>query len=158
MRAILLAVLAAGVGGQVRAQDPADPVAVAVSDPGLSEREAQILGAAVGLGLGAALAGQPEGAVPSLTPLDSTDAIIAGSAVALYGAGFLVGKPDKAPPAPLGDLNAFDRKMRSIGVGHRSLQKRLLLDHISSATLMAAVFQPVGMLTVADVPNKWSRD
>ena len=43
-------------------------------------------------------------------------------------------------------------------MGHRSLEKRRLLDHISSGTLMAAVFQPVGMLVVADVPNRWSRD
>ena len=160
MRAILLAALLAGAGGPVRAQDPppAGPPAAATSEPGLSEREAQVLGAAAGLALGAALAGHPEGAVPSLTPLDATDAIVAGSAVALYGAGLLVGKKNEAPPAALGDVNAFDRKMRSLGVGRRSAEKRRLLDHISSATLMAAVFQPIGMLTVADVPNKWSRD
>jgi membrane-associated phospholipid phosphatase len=161
MRAILLAALLAGAGGPVRAQDPgpAAPIETVVSDPGLSEREAQILGAAAGLALGAALAGRPEGAVPSLTPLGSADAIVAGSAVALYGAGFLVGKrADAPPPASPGDINAFDRKVRSLGVGRRSLEKRILLDHLSSATLMATVFQPVGMLVVADVPNKWSRD
>jgi membrane-associated phospholipid phosphatase len=157
VRAILLAVL---LVGPVRAQDlpPAVASAAATSEPGLSEREAQVLGAAAGLALGAALAGRPEGAVPSLTPLDATDAIVAGSAVALYGAGLLVSKKDDAPPAGLGDVNAFDRKMRSFGVGRRSAEKRRLLDHVSSATLMAAVFQPVGMLAAADVPNKWSRD
>lgn len=161
MRAILLAALLAGTAGPVRAQDPgpAASMETAVSDPGLSEREAQILGAAAGLALGVALAGRPEGAVPSLTPLDATDAIVAGSAVALYGAGYLVRRPaETAPPASLNDINAFDRKMRSLGVGHRSLEKRRLLDHLSSATLMATVFQPVGMLIVADVPNRWNRD
>jgi membrane-associated phospholipid phosphatase len=158
---ILVAGLLLAEGGRARGQDipVTGPGTAAVSEPGLSEREAQVLGAAAGLALGAALAGRPEGAVPALTPLDATDAVIAGSAVALYGAGFLVSKPaEAAPTASLGDVNAFDRKMRSLGVGRRSLVKRRLLDHISSATLMAAVFQPVGMLTVADVPNKWSRD
>lgn len=161
MRGIFLAVLVAGAGGQVRAQDiePVAPAESAASEPGLSLLEAQVLGAAAGLGLGAALAGRPEGPVPSLTPLDTADAVIAGSAVALYGAGLLVRRPaEAAEPAPLGRINAFDRKIRSFGVGHRSLEKRRLLDHLSSTTLMAAVFQPVGMLVTADVPNKWTRD
>jgi membrane-associated phospholipid phosphatase len=160
MRAMLLAALLAGAGGPARAQglEPVAPAESAASETGLSGREAQVMGAAAGLALGAALAGRPEGAVPSLTALDSADAIVAGSAVALYGAGLLVRKPADAPPVSLGDINAFDRKIRSFGVGHRSLEKRRLLDHLSSATLMAAVFQPVGMLTVADVPNKWTRD
>jgi membrane-associated phospholipid phosphatase len=161
MRAILLAALVAGAGGQARAQGlpAAPPAEAAASEPGLSALEAHILGAAAGLGLGAALAGRPEGAVPSLTPLDSADAIVAGSAVALYGAGFLARRSrDAAAPVPAGQVNAFDRAIRSAAVGRRSLKDRRLLDHISDATLMAAVFQPAGMLIAADVPNKWTRD
>src|SRR5262249_49451450 len=38
------------------------------------------------------------------------------------------------------------------------LEKRVLLDHVSSATLMAAVAQPIGLVAAADVPDKWTRD
>ena len=128
------------------------------SDPGLGLLEAQVLGAAAGLALGAGLASRPDGAVPSLTPLGGADAAVAGAAVAFFGAGLLVRKPVEDAPASVGGPNAFDRKIRGFGVGRRSLKNRRLLDHLSSTTLMAAVFQPAGMLIAADVPNKWKRD
>jgi membrane-associated phospholipid phosphatase len=160
VRGIVLAALVASMGGQARAQDlqPRPAAEAAASEPGLSELEAQVLGAAAGLALGAALASRPDGAVPSLTPLGGADAAVAGAAVAFYGAGLLVRRPAEDAPASVGGPNAFDRKIRSFAVGRRSLKNRRFLDHLSSATLMAAVFQPAGMLIAADVPNKWKRD
>jgi len=161
MRAIVALGLAAALaGGPAWAQDRGSTSEGAgpASQPRLSELEAQILGAVAGLTLGAALSRPPEGGAPALSPLGAADAVVAGSAVALFGAGFLVRRPgDAAEPAP-GNINGFDRKIRRMAVGRRSLGKRRLLDHVSSATLMAAVFQPVGMLARADVPERWSRD
>ena len=160
-RIVALCLVAAVAGGQAGAQDaeplPAPAPPVRASEPRLTNFEAQVLGAVAGLTLGAALSGLPKGETPALTPLGEADAIVAGSAVALFGAGFLARKsvePDSAP----GDVNAFDRKVRRFAVGGRSFEKRRLLDHISSATLMAAVFQPIGMLAAGDVANRWSRD
>jgi membrane-associated phospholipid phosphatase len=101
-----------------------------------------------------------------LRPLRGSDAIVTGSAVALYlGGGLLGRKRSEAAPAslvtaaaPQNEINGFDRKIRKLAVGHRSLEKRLLLDHLSSSTLMVSLFQPVGMLIATDVPHKWSRD
>jgi membrane-associated phospholipid phosphatase len=99
-----------------------------------------------------------------LRPLRGADAIVTGSAVALYlGAGLLGRKRSEAASAvhgagPMGEINVFDRKMRKLAVAHRSFEKRLLLDHLSSSTLMVSLFQPVGMLVAADVPHKWTRD
>jgi len=159
MRGIGVIVLAAiAAGGPAGAQTPATPAEASASEPGLSLLEANILGAAAGLALGAALAGGAEDPVPSLTPLGTADAVVAGSAVALFGAGRLARKHTDKTPVAAGGVNGFDRKIRSFAVGHRSLEKRRLLDHISSTTLMAAVFQPIGMVAAADVPNKWTRD
>jgi membrane-associated phospholipid phosphatase len=160
VRGIALAVLLAAVGGRAWAQGPPTAAEARTSEPGLTQLEAQILGAAAGLGLGAALASRPdEGTVPTLTALDATDAIVAGSAVALYGAGLLARKhTNGAAPEPASGINGFDRSIRRAAVGRRSLKNRRFLDHLSDATLMAAVFQPAGMLIAADVPNKWTRD
>ena len=162
MRGIVLLVLAAvAAGSPAGAQTPAPATraeASSASAPRLSMLEANVLGAAAGLVLGAALAGSAEDPVPSLTPLGTADAVVAGSAVALFGAGLIArGHADEAP-VTVGGVNGFDRKIRSFAVGRRSLEKRRLLDHLSSTTLMAAVFQPIGMVAAADVPNKWTRD
>jgi membrane-associated phospholipid phosphatase len=161
MRGIVVIVLAAiAAGSPAGAQTPAaaTPAGSSASAPGLSTLEANLLGAAAGLALGAALAGGTEEPVPSLTSLGTADAVVAGSAMALFGAGLLArGHAGEAPVTASG-VNGFDRKIRSFAVGRRSLENRRLLDHISSTTLMAAVFQPIGMVVAADVPNKWSRD
>jgi membrane-associated phospholipid phosphatase len=160
-RIVAFCLVAAVAGSRARAGD-AEPVPSAREpgpEPRLTGLEAQVLGAVAGLTLGAALSRSPQGPTPELTPLGAADAIVAGSAVALYGAGRLVRKPaGRAAESAPGDVNGFDRKVRRFAVGRRSFEKRRLLDHLSSATLMAAVFQPVGMLAAADVPQKWSRD
>ena len=124
--------------------------------------EAQLFGAASGLVLGAGLARRPAGPVPTLRPLRGADAIVAGSAVALYvGAENLAHErpaPTDPGATPIGEINAFDRKIRRFAVGRRSFEKRRLLDHLSYSTAMVNYFQPIGMLIAADVPNRWSRD
>ena len=159
-RIVALCLVAAVGGGQAGAQvsDPLPATRGTASEPRLTNFEAQILGAVAGLTLGAALARSPEGETPVLTPLGGADAVVAGSAVALFGAGFLARKSVEPGDSAPGNVNAFDRKVRRFAVGGRSFEKRRLLDHISSATLMAAVFQPVGMLAAGDVPERWSRD
>jgi membrane-associated phospholipid phosphatase len=128
--------------------------------PGLTLLQAQALGAATGLGLGLALGQRDEPSVPALRPLRTADAILAGSAGALVLGGKLFHhRPQLLDlPASTDQINGFDRKIRHFAVGRRSLEKRILLDHLSSATLMAALFQPVGLLLAADVPHRWSRD
>jgi membrane-associated phospholipid phosphatase len=156
-----------GPGATAAAAPQAPETAVAPApEPGLSLRQAQLVGAAAGLALGAALTRPPETPASALRPLRGADAIVTGSAVALYLSSGLLGRkrseagpPGPAPSTvPTGEINAFDRRIRKLAVGHRSLEKRLLLDHLSSTTLMAALFQPVGMLIAADVPHRWSRD
>jgi membrane-associated phospholipid phosphatase len=164
-RLVLVALLAAAADG-AKAQGIEAGAAPAVPQPRepiLSLWEARLVGAATGLALGAALGRRAETPVPALRPLRGADAIVTGSAVALYsGAGLLGRKRSEAASAaragPMGEINSFDRKMRKLAVGRRSLEKRLLLDHLSSSTLMVSLFQPVGMLVAADVPHKWSRD
>ena len=162
---VLLA--AAADGAEAQSIEPGTAPAVPQPrEPILSLWKAQLVGAATGLALGAALAHRTEAPIPAMRPLRGADAILTGSAVALYvGAGLLDRKrPEAAPANPATaaatrtEINGFDRNMRKIAVGHRSLEKRLLLDHLSSSTLMVGLFQPVGMLIAADVPHKWSRD
>jgi len=163
--AALLAAAADGVEAQIIEAGAAPAVPQAI-EPSLSQTEARLVGVAAGLALGAALARRPEAPIPALRPLRGADAIVTGSAVALYlSAGLFDHKRSEAAPArpatgtaPGNEVNGFDRKIRKLAVGHRSLEKRLLLDHLSSSTLMATLFQPVGMLIAADVPHKWSRD
>lgn len=165
---LVLATLLAAVarGAEAQSVEPREAAAVAPApEPGFGVRKAQLLGAAAGLALGAALARHPDGPLPALRPLRSADAVLTGSAVALYlGAGILGRRRAEADPAsvaavaPTGQINAFDRKVRHFAVGHRSLEKRRLLDHLSYSTLMVALFQPVGMTITADAPHKWSRD
>ena len=159
-RIAVLALAAALAGGQAWAQvpDPLPATPGTASEPRLTELEAQILGAVAGLTLGAALSRSPGDQTPALTPLGAPDAVVAGSAVALFGAGFLARRSAEPATSAPSDVNAFDRKIRRFAVGQRSFEKRRLLDHISSATLMAAVFQPVGMLAAGDVRDRWSRD
>jgi membrane-associated phospholipid phosphatase len=165
---VLVALLAAAAEG-AKAQSIEAGAAPAVPQPrrpGLSLWEAQVAGAAAGLAFGAALAHRAEAPNPAIRPLRGADAILTGSAVALYlGAGLFGRQGSDAAPAspataaaPGNEINRFDRKIRKLAVGHRSLEKRLLLDHLSSSTLMFTLFQPVGMLIAADVPHKWSRD
>jgi len=164
---ILAGVLLALGCGLAGAQDvppsptpPAPPPAES-RPPWLGIRKAQVLGAAAGLALGAALGRPPEGPVAPLTPLRGVDAVLAGSAVALYVGSTLIDKPADelaAAAPPPGEINGFDRKMRTLAVGHRSLRNRRLLDHLSSTTLMVSLFQPIGMIVAADVPHRWSRD
>lgn len=160
MRALmLLGLLAAASGAAAQGlESPGTPAAAPQDRPLLGIRQAQLLGAAAGLALGAGLAHTPQADVPSLEPLGAADAVVAGSAVALYlGAGLL--KPaDTAVAPPRKDINGFDRKIRRLAVGRRSAKKRLLLDHLSTSTLLVNFFQPVGLLMAADVPNKWNRD
>lgn len=165
--AVVLLLVAAADSTGAQSIEPVAAASVAhAPEPGLSLREARILGAAAGLALGAALARQPESSIPALRPLRRADAIVTGSAAALYSSAGLLGRSRwQAVPASsttdavaMGEINGFDRRIRNLAVGHRSLEKRLLLDHLSSSTLMAALFQPVGMLIAADVPHKWRRD
>jgi len=160
-RLVLTVVLAAAADG-VDAQSAGTasrPPASAASEPALSELEAQIAGAVTGLALGAALGSRTEDTVPELRPLRGVDAVLAGSAVALYAGSVILGRQRaKQAVPPMGGINGFDRKVRTVAVGNRSLENRRLLDHVSSGTLMVALFQPVGMLAAADVPNRWSRD
>ena len=157
---------AAAASAEAQGTEPGSGPVTQVREPGLSLREAELLGAAAGLALGAALAGKPDPPVPALRPLRGADAILTGSAAALYlGAALFDRQRPVADPAgppaaaaPRSEVNGFDRKVRKLAVGRRSLEKRLLLDHLSSTTLMAALFQPVGMVIAADVPHKWSRD
>jgi hypothetical protein len=147
---VFVALFAAAAAG---AQDP---------DPGLGLWEAQLMGAAAGLTLGAALTHPPEGDIPALRPLRGVDAILTGSAAALYVGARIVERkrsgPDPASAASTSEINGFDRGIRRLAVGHRSLEKRLLLDHLSSGTLMVSLFQPIGMTIASDAPHKWSRD
>jgi membrane-associated phospholipid phosphatase len=127
--------------------------------PRLGLFEAQVLGAAAGLGLGLALGQRSEPSVPALRPLRTADAILTGSAGALIlGGKLFYRRPPLDLPLRSEEINGFDRKIRHFAVGRRSLENRILLDHLSSTTLMAALFQPVGLLVAARVPHKWSRD
>jgi hypothetical protein len=164
---LLLVTLLAAAADGAKAQSieaGAAPAVPQASEPSLSLRKAQLVGAAAGLALGAGLGRRAEASVPALRPLRGADAIVTGSAMALYlGAGILGRKRSEAASAahaavPMGEVNGFDQKMRKLAVGRRSLEKRLLLDHLSSSTVMVSFFQPVGMVVAADVPHKWSRD
>jgi membrane-associated phospholipid phosphatase len=87
---------------------------------------------------------------------------LTGSAAALYLSAEIIdrNRPEMDPTAATaqGEINAFDRKLRGLAVGRRSLEKRRLLDHLSYTTLMVSLFQPVGMLMASNVPHRWSRD
>jgi membrane-associated phospholipid phosphatase len=162
---VLLALLVAATDrGEAQSIEPGAAAPLPQpSEPGLSLNEARLVGAAAGLAVGAVLARRPGTSAPALRPLRGADAIVAGSAVALYlSAGLFERNPSVSSTttdtATMGEINGFDRKIRKLAVGRRSLEKRLLLDHLSSTTLMAALFQPVGMLIAADVPHKWDRD
>jgi membrane-associated phospholipid phosphatase len=163
-RLVLVALLAAAVRAEGQENPPAEPPAVyPAPQPGLGLQKARLLGAAAGLALGAALARRLETSVPALRSLRGIDAILTGSAGALYLGGELVARKGSAPDraavaAPAGEINGFDRKIRKLAVGRRSLEKRLLLDHLSSTTLMVSLFQPIGMTIASDAPHKWSRD
>jgi hypothetical protein len=135
----LVALLAAAADG-AKAQSieaGAAPAVPQASEPSLSLREARLVGAAAGLALGAVLGRRAETPVPALRPLRGADAIVTGSAAALYlGAGLLGRKRSEAASAahgagPMREINGFDRKMRKLAVGHRSLEKRLLLDDLT---------------------------
>ena len=160
----LLAAVAGGVEAQTMQRDNA-PVVSPVRRPALGIRKAQLLGAATGLALGAAFGRQHQDTVPTLRPLRSIDGVLTASAAALYLSGELIARrgsePDPASAAngaTPGQINGFDRNMRRLAVGHRSLEQRLLLDHLSSSTLMVSLFQPIGMTIASDAPHKWSRD
>jgi len=164
---VLVVLFAVAVRADAQDTQPADAPAVRPAPrPALSLRKAQLLGAATGLALGAALARRPETRAPALRPLRGIDAIVTGSAAALYLGGELVARkrsePDPAGAAavaaPAGEINGFDRGIRTLAVGHRSLEKRLLLDHLSSTTLMVSLFQPIGMTIASNASHKWSRD
>lgn len=158
---------AAAAGAEAQGTEPREAPAVRrAPEPGLSLRKAQLVGAAAGLALGAALARRPETPIAPLRPLRGVDAILTGSAAALYLGGEIVerkrSEPDPASAATAAarasEINGFDRRIRKLAVGHRSLEKRLLLDHLSSSTLMVALFQPIGMTIAGGAPYKWSRD
>ena len=162
-----MVLFAVAVRADAQDTQPADAPAVRPAPrPALSLRKAQLLGAATGLALGATLARRPETRAPALRPLRGIDAIVTGSAAALYLGGELVARkrsePDPAGAAavaaPAGEINGFDRGIRTLAVGHRSLEKRLLLDHLSSTTLMVSLFQPIGMTIASNASHKWSRD
>jgi hypothetical protein len=165
---LILVALLAGIAGDALAQAiPRDdaPIVAQVRKPALGIRKAQLLGAAAGLALGAALGRGHQDTVPTLRPLRRVDGVLTASAAAFYLSGELIARRRSEPdPARVatgttpGDVNGFDRKMRRLAVGHRSLEKRLLLDHLSSTTLMVSLFQPVGMTITSDAPHKWSRD
>jgi membrane-associated phospholipid phosphatase len=134
------------------------PAPATARGPRLGLLQAQVLGAVAGLGLGLALGERPDASVPALRPLRTGDAILTGSAGALVLGGKLLYRRPAGMAAAKDEPNTFDRKIRRLAVGRRSLEKRLLLDHASSGTLMAALFEPVGLLLAAEVPHKWSRD
>src|SRR5262249_40970335 len=123
--AALLATVSAGADAQdTEGNPPRAPVAAPAHQPHLSLRKAQVLGAAAGLALGAALGARSESPAPALTPLGAGDVAIAGTAVALYAsAEVLARRPADAAAAlaPVGPVNDFDRTIRSFAVGHRSL-------------------------------------
>jgi membrane-associated phospholipid phosphatase len=134
------------------------PAPATARAPRLSLLQAQALGAVAGLGLGLALGERPDAPVPALRPLRTSDAILTGSAGALVLGGKLLYHRPADMAAAEDEPNAFDRKIRRLAVGRRSLENRLFLDHVSSGTLMAALFEPVGLLLAAEVPHRWSRD
>lgn len=153
---VLLAAAPDGAEGQGLETAPASvPPA---REPRLGLRKAQLLGAAAGLALGAALAHERDTPMAPLRPLRAADAILTGSAAALYLGGGLFDGSASDRVAPTGRTNGFDRKIRRLAVGRRSLENRRMLDHLSSTTLMVALFQPIGMLVAADVPHRWTRD
>lgn len=55
-------------------------------------------------------------------------------------------------------MNGFDRELRSLALGGRSLEKRQLLDRLSSGTLGAALAQPLALILSGDAPHRWERD
>jgi membrane-associated phospholipid phosphatase len=158
---VLVALLAAAAdGAEAPSIEPGTAPAVPQPrKPILGLWEARLVGAATGLALGAALAHRPEAPIAAMRPLRGADAILTGSAAALYLSAGLLDRPrPEATTATRNEINGFDRNIRKFAVGHRSLEKRLLLDHLSSSTLMVALFQPIGMLIATDVPHKCSRD
>lgn len=166
---VLVALLAAATDGAKAQSIEAGPARAVpqAREPIPSLWEAQLVGAATGLALGAALAHRPEAPIPAMRPLRGADAIVTGSAVALYSSAGLFDRKrsEAAPaspangPAPRNEINGFDGKIRKLAVGRRSLEKRLLLDHLSSSTLMVSLFQPVGMLiATSTTPPTSSRE
>ncbi|HEY3119235.1 MAG TPA: phosphatase PAP2 family protein, partial [Vicinamibacteria bacterium] len=129
----------------------------AATQRGFGVIQAQLVGAAAGLALGAALGRRPPDPVRVARPLRTGDAILAGSAAALFLSAGLFETTAPAGAAAR-DVNRFDRKIRSLAVGRRTLANRRLLDHVSSTTLMANLFTPVGLLAATDLPHKWTRD
>src|SRR5437867_1880605 len=92
----LLAAAADGTGAQSVEPGPA-PAVPQAREPILSLWEAQLVGAATGVALGAALAHRPQAPIPTMRPLRGADAILTGSAVALYlSAGLLDHKRSEA--------------------------------------------------------------
>jgi membrane-associated phospholipid phosphatase len=107
--------------------------------------------------------GSSRGAPSALTPLRTTDAVLMGSAaVVLLAPRFLeeheVLRLDAGPDCGPGTVNAFDRKVRTLALGDRSLEKREMLGLLSWATEAAAIIQPIAVTLSADAPHKWSRD
>jgi membrane-associated phospholipid phosphatase len=158
-RFLLVTLLATspGAGQTPSPPDPAPPVA-RPHPRGFGVVQAQLMGAAAGLALGAALGRQPPDPIRAARPLGAADAILAGSAGALFLSAGLFHSGPPAGAAPNDDLNGCDRKIRTFAVGRRSLANRRLLDHVSSTTLMANLFTPVGLLAATDLPHIWTRD
>jgi hypothetical protein len=124
---------------------------------------------AAGVAFGAALgktSSAPEAPLTALTPLRRIDGLIVGGAVVLSFAPKLLEHDlaTRPPPTPAeciegrAGVNAFDRNLRSFALGERSLEKRELLNRLSSATRTAAVVQPMALILSGDSPHKWSRD
>jgi membrane-associated phospholipid phosphatase len=152
--------LCAATPSRASAQDadvvPAPP-ARTESEPPFTLAGALVLGTLGGLGLGLSLGDRSHSATP-LTPIDATDAVIAGTIVALFASPHLIDRGPLPAPAPPGQINAFDRKVRSFLLGNRSWAGLATLDNVSTATLVASVVEPIGWIATSDIPHKWSRD
>jgi hypothetical protein len=139
--------------------------AEAHAEPKLHPGLAKFLGAAAGVGLGVALGrgSSPGGTRGVLTPLRTTDALVTGGALALFLSPRRHDAAARSPSAATdcaqdARVNAFDRELRDLALGHRSLEKRELLDRLSWTTLTASLAQPVGLIVSGDARHNWSRD
>jgi hypothetical protein len=93
--------------------------------------------------------------------MGASDAVVAGVAAGLLATPWLLdrgGAPVDAPTTSPDEVNGFDRAIRGLAVGQRGPRGRQLLDNVSSSTLTATLFEPVGLLARSDIPHKWSRD
>lgn len=133
------------------------------AEPRLSRGQAKLLGGVAGLGLGVVLGrkGSPVAGPLALTPVRSADALVMGSALALVLSPKLLKHDEPFRLAATPDCagvaagpNAFDRKLRELALGDRSLEKRELLSRVSWATLTAALAQPVALTLSGDAPHK----